>query len=168
MSDPLVRLARPVEYEALGALTLGAYRADGFVPEGSGYGRALSDARTRAEQAELYAAVHDSGATGALLGTVTFCWPASPLAEICRPGEAEFRMLAVKPAARGRGVAASLVAAMLERSRRSGAARVVICSAWDMSTAHRLYARSGFRRVPERDWAPMPHVPLLAFALELG
>jgi GNAT superfamily N-acetyltransferase len=164
MSEPRVRQARPEEYELIGALTVDAYTADGFVPEGSGYGRSLSEARTRAEQAELYVAAGN----GELLGTVTFCIPESPLSEVSRRGEAEFRMLAVAPAARGRGVAAALVAAMTARSREIGAARVVICSAADMTTAHRLYARCGFRRIPERDWAPMPHVRLLALSLELG
>jgi ribosomal protein S18 acetylase RimI-like enzyme len=167
MTEPVVRPARPQEYEELGELTLDAYRVDGFVPEGSGYGHSLSDACCRAEQAELYVARDDSDPAGTLLGTVTFCRPESPLAEISRQGEAEFRMLAVAPAARGRGVGSSLVASMIERSQKIGAARVVICSAEDMTTAHRLYARCGFRRVPERDWAPMPHIPLLAFVLEL-
>jgi hypothetical protein len=36
-----------------------------------------------------------------------------------------------------------------------------------MTAAHRLYERSGFRRVPERDWTPTPEVPLLAFRLDL-
>jgi GNAT superfamily N-acetyltransferase len=163
MSEPVVRQARPEEYELIGALTLEAYTDDGFVPEGSSYGAALSDARTRAERAELYVAATECE----LLGTVTFCLPGSTLAEISRDGETEFRMLAVAPTARGRGVAARLVAAMVARSRELSAQRVVICSAEDMTTAHRLYARCGFRRVPERDWCPMPHIPLLAFALEL-
>jgi hypothetical protein len=56
MSEPVVRHARPEEYELIGALTLEAYTDDGFVPEGSNYGASLSDARTRAEHAELYVA----------------------------------------------------------------------------------------------------------------
>jgi hypothetical protein len=32
-------------------------------------------------------------------------------------------------------------------------------------TAIRIYERLGFRRVPERDWSPVPGVDLLAFAI---
>jgi hypothetical protein len=37
-----------------------------------------------------------------------------------------------------------------------------------MTTAHRLYEQAGFVRVPERDWRPVPTVPLLAFRLALA
>ena len=36
-----------------------------------------------------------------------------------------------------------------------------------MEAAHRLYGSMGFVRVPERDWLPVPDVPLLAFRLAL-
>ena len=36
-----------------------------------------------------------------------------------------------------------------------------------MRTAHRLYERLGFRRVPELDWTPVPHVQLIAYRLDL-
>jgi hypothetical protein len=36
-----------------------------------------------------------------------------------------------------------------------------------MGQAHRLYLRAGFVRTPERDWTPVPEVPLLAFRLDL-
>ena len=36
-----------------------------------------------------------------------------------------------------------------------------------MRAAHRLYERTGFRRLPERDWSPRPGVQLLAYSLEL-
>jgi hypothetical protein len=37
-----------------------------------------------------------------------------------------------------------------------------------MRSAHHLYERLGFERVPERDWVPVPDVPLLAFRLALA
>jgi hypothetical protein len=36
-----------------------------------------------------------------------------------------------------------------------------------MLGAQRLYAELGFRRLPERDWSPVPGVSLLAFTLGL-
>jgi hypothetical protein len=32
-----------------------------------------------------------------------------------------------------------------------------------MAAAHRLYERLGFTRLPERDWAPLPGVNLMAY-----
>jgi hypothetical protein len=32
-----------------------------------------------------------------------------------------------------------------------------------MTTAHRVYARLGYERDPDRDWSPLPGVDLLAF-----
>ena len=42
-----------------------------------------------------------------------------------------------------------------------------MCSASTMETAHRIYRRLGFTRLPERDWEPVPVVRLLAFTLDL-
>jgi hypothetical protein len=36
-----------------------------------------------------------------------------------------------------------------------------------MRTAHRLYARFGFVRAPERDWSPAPGIDLIAFTVDL-
>jgi hypothetical protein len=37
-----------------------------------------------------------------------------------------------------------------------------------MHVAHRLYARLGFGRLPERDWEPVPGITLLAFGATTG
>jgi ribosomal protein S18 acetylase RimI-like enzyme len=158
-----VRPAGAAELAAVGELTAAAYLADGHAPEF--YVDELRDAAARAETAELLVA---TDATGALLGTVTLCQPGTPLAEISRAGEVEFRMLATDPATRGRGVGGALVRAVLARAAELGARRVVLCSAVEMRPAHRLYLRLGFRRLPERDWSPAPGISLVAFARELG
>jgi hypothetical protein len=36
-----------------------------------------------------------------------------------------------------------------------------------MHTAHRLYERLGFSRLPERDWTPVPGITLRCYSLEL-
>ncbi len=98
----IVRRARPDELEKIGQLTLASYLADGMVNPDGAYAMELVDAPRRARDAELLVAV-DSEDT--LLGTVTICAPGSPLGELSRPGELEFRMLAVAPGARRRGCA---------------------------------------------------------------
>lgn len=157
---PTVRPAHPGEVDDVGRLTVAAYVADGLVDPAGPYAAELGNASRRAREADLLVAV-DPG--GTLLGTVTVCLPGSPLGEVSRPGELEFRMLAVSPEARRRGVGQALVAAVLQRAAELRAHRVVLCSAEHMSAAHRLYARLGFVRLPERDWYPLPGLLLLAF-----
>jgi hypothetical protein len=36
-----------------------------------------------------------------------------------------------------------------------------------MTSAHRLYERLGFTRLPERDWSPMPGIDLLVYCRDL-
>jgi predicted N-acetyltransferase YhbS len=76
-------------------------------------------------------------------------------------------MLAVDPAAQGRGVGELLVRACLERAVGLGASAMVICTRDFSYPAHRLYARLGFVRMPDRDWTPMPTVHLLVLRLDL-
>lgn len=161
----LVRTATPEEYPAVGELTAQAYLDDGFVPDGSDYDRTLRAAHERALHSDLLVA-QDAG-TGELLGTVSYVRPGSPYAGVSADDEAELRMLAVTTPARGRGVGRLLVQACLDRAVAEGASRVVLSTATDMATAHRLYESLGFVRLPERDWRPLPSVLLLAYGLDL-
>ena len=147
----------------MGELTVAAYVADGMDLADS-YVEVLADAARRAGDADLLVAVD---ADDRLLGTVTVCEPGTPWAEVSRPGELEFRMLAVTPAAQGRGVGERLIRAVVDRADERGVYRVVLSSSDYMHVAHRLYRRLGFTRLPCRDWQPVPGLQLLAFALEL-
>ncbi|MGH3342684.1 MAG: GNAT family N-acetyltransferase [Carbonactinosporaceae bacterium] len=158
----MVRDARQDDYPAVGEITVSAYLADGLLHNDHGYAAQLRDARHRAEHAELIVAADPP--TGRLLGSVTFCLPGSTYAEQSREGEAEFRMLAVAPDARGHGAGEALVLECLLRARARGCVGVVISTLRSMHTAHRLYERLGFRRVPGRDWWPVPEIELLCFA----
>lgn len=159
-----LRPAHDDELAAVGALTFDAYAADGFVSPESPYASELRDAASRAREAELYVAV---GEDGDLLGTVTFCPAGSSYQEVAGPGEGEFRMLAVSPSARRRGVAEAMVRLCVERSEELGYDAVVLSSMPNQQAAHRVYDRLGFRRTPERDWKPRPEIDLLAFRLDL-
>ncbi|WP_433160218.1 GNAT family N-acetyltransferase [Kribbella sp. CA-247076] len=158
-----IRLAVPGEYDAVGELTVEAYAYDGFVPEGSDYASTLRSAADRAAKAELWVAVDSDG----LLGTVTFCPPGSVYREIGLEDEGEFRMLGVAGRARGLGIGTALTVRCVERSRELGLSRVVMSSATYMTTAHRIYERLGFTRLPDRDWSPITGVDLYAFSLDL-
>lgn len=188
-TDPevVVRLAQPKDYPAIARLTVAAYRADGQLVGEAGrrYTKVLADVPARANAGDLLVAVGrsdrwatpdaavdragpPSGADGEkVLGSVLFVLPNTPYAELSRPGEAEFRMLAVDPAAQGRGVGRALVRACLDRARQRGARSVIICTRSFSRPAQRLYAKLGFVREPERDWSPAPGVELLALRRDL-
>lgn len=158
----MVRDARPDEFDGIGDLRVAAYRADGFLPATSGYAATLRSLGADG-QAEVLAAVDG----GQVVGTVTLQgWPAGQMAR--GPGEAEVRALAVAPGARGRGVGAALVAAVIERAAGQGIRQLVLLTLPDMRAAHRLYSQAGFSRLPDRDWSPRPGEVLLAYGLVLA
>ncbi|RSM40915.1 GNAT family N-acetyltransferase [Amycolatopsis balhimycina DSM 5908] len=164
MSDVEIRPPRPEEYAAAGEVTVQAYDADGHLVAGIGYDVELRDVARRVQQAEVLVAVDE---TGEVLGTVTVVRPESDYAEVSRPGELEFRMLAVAPSARGRGIGEALTRAVLDRARALGARRVVLSSQEGMRSAHRLYERLGFTRLAERDWQVLPHITLIAYQIDV-
>ncbi len=147
----------------VGRLTAEAYVGDGLMDAEDGYVEQLVDAARRAREAEVLVAVDGDR----VLGTVTFCEVGSAYRELGRDDEGEFRMLAVSPTARGRGVGRVLVERCLERSRELGYAGVRMSSMDRMTSAHRVYERLGFTRAPEDDWSPVPGVNLVAYALSL-
>jgi ribosomal protein S18 acetylase RimI-like enzyme len=157
-----LRRATPADHDGVARVTVAAY--DVFLGEGgpeNDYVKELADAAGRDRDAELWVAEDD----GEVLGSVTVCLEGSPWRELARPGEGEFRMLSVDPAAQGRGVGAALVDLTVSRFRSLGASAVVLCSMKEMAGAHRLYERAGFVRDPDLDWSPAPGVDLLAYRL---
>jgi ribosomal protein S18 acetylase RimI-like enzyme len=158
----MVRDARPDELDGIGDLRVAAYRADGFLPASSGYAATLRSLGADG-QGEVLAAVDG----GQIVGTVTLQgWPAGQVAR--GPGEAEIRALAVAPHARGQGVGAALVTAVIERAARRGVRHLVLLTLPEMRAAHHLYTQAGFSRLPDRDWSPRPGATLLAYGLVLA
>lgn len=152
----------------MGAVTVRAYAADGLLLADDPYAVRLADVADRAVRAQVWVA--EVG--GVVVGTVTWCPPGSAYRELAaRDDQSEFRMLAVDPAARGRGVARLLVDACLQRAHADGAGEVVLSSLPEMLAAHRLYAAYGFTRAPELDWVvpdtPGDGVALWGFRLPL-
>jgi ribosomal protein S18 acetylase RimI-like enzyme len=80
----------------------------------------------------------------------------------------EIRLLAVTPAARGRGVGAALMRECVRRARQSGEAVLSLHTTQLMQAAVRMYARLGFVRAPELDFHPAPGVTLEGYRLDLG
>lgn len=167
--DLVVREARETELERIGELTADVYGGEGLA--GPEYVKVLRDARTRWESpATTLIVAHDDGAEDPqdILGAVVYAAPGSPWQDLAAGDEAEFRMLATVPEARGRGVGEALVRACIERAKLSGAPRIVLSTGHEMLAAHRLYERIGFVRAPERDWRPRPEMENLLRAYELA
>ena len=164
-----VRPATTADHPAIARLTVDAYRADGQLEAETGrYADVLADVAGRADQTEILVAVDsDGGADGGVLGAVAFVLPGSAFAELARPGEAEFRMLAVDPSAQGRGVGQALVRACVARAREVRASGILIFTRSFAERAQRFYTRMGFVRAPEHDRSPMPGVDLLALHLPI-
>jgi GNAT superfamily N-acetyltransferase len=169
-----VRPARPEEYGAVGAITAAGYRADGLLdsaeyPVESSYEAQLLDAGRRAREAELWVAAEDSGGTDELLGTVTWCPVGSPWRQLAlQDDQAEFRMLAVAPAGRRRGIGRRMVEACLQRARQDGMREVLLWSHPLMLGAHALYRAMGFDRAYDLDGSPGEDVQLWGFRFKLS
>ncbi|WP_368496615.1 GNAT family N-acetyltransferase [Herbiconiux sp. A18JL235] len=142
-----IRLARESEYEAIGELAVTANTHDYRLPQG--YLDEIRDVAPRAREHEVWVA--EDLATGVLLGTVATPRAGGLISELGREGELDFRLLAVAPDARGRGVGELLTRHVIALARSRGAERVVMNSGPVMLAAHRLYARLGFCRLPDRD-----------------
>lgn len=150
----------------LGEIVVQAYQAVGALEGDDEYVPELRDVGRRVREAVVFAASDE--ASGMPLGCVTYVpGPENAWAEHLRAGEASIRMLAVDPAAQGRGVGSALVAACLDRARADGRQAVFLHSLPVMAGAQRIYERCGFRRVPERDWV-FPDFLLMGFVLDLA
>lgn len=156
-----IRRVTPAEFPAVADLCAAAYAP--FLAGDNHYLAELRDVAARASAAEVLVATGPEG--GGVLGTVTFVPDGGPLREISGPDETEFRMLAVDPAAQGRGVGTALLRRVIDDTRGLGRGGIVCSSLPAMRAAHRIYEHLGFRRAPERDWSPVPGVELIAFEL---
>ncbi|HEV2637546.1 MAG TPA: GNAT family N-acetyltransferase [Actinocrinis sp.] len=162
--DVVVREAREAELGEISEMTVEVFATESLVsPE---YLETLRDARARWTAPETILLVALDDGTDGLLGTVVYARPGSPLQDLASGAEAEFRMLAVTPAARGRGVGETLVQACIAQAKRDELPRIVLSTGPEMTAAHRLYERMGFRRATERDWSPSPEIELYAYVMD--
>ncbi|WP_265522373.1 GNAT family N-acetyltransferase [Oerskovia flava] len=174
VSRTTVRLARPSEHADVGALLVDAYTHDYTIS--AAYLASLREVAPRAAEHEVWVAAEaqapgsqHEAPTQRLLGTVvTPRAGGAPLSPLARAGELDFRLLGVAPSARGGGVGELLTRHVLALARERRYRRVVMNSGPQMTGAHRLYARLGFRRLPERETRVVDgDVRLLAFGIDL-
>ena len=148
---PLVRDAVPADYPAIREVVIAAYRQyadlltlDIFSP----YLADVLDLEKHARHGRLFVVETDGWVCGfgAFYPDATvqgLRWPA---------GWASGRALAVHPAARGNGVARTLLATCERLAREAGAPVFAVHTASFMTKAIALYERLGYRRAPEFDF----------------
>jgi ribosomal protein S18 acetylase RimI-like enzyme len=130
----------------------------------------IADVRSRFGSADTIVAEDD----GVIMGAVTF-YP--PNARAAYPTEAEhedwpsdwaaFRLLAVDPTSRGKGIGRALTEECLRRARALGAPVIGLHTTSLMEVARALYQRMGWVREPKYDFYPMPDFCVEAYVLEL-
>ena len=166
MGEIQIRDVLPGEYEDTGRLIQRAYAeyARPGDPLWDGYFGMLADVAGRAGFAPVLVAVAD----GRIVGTATV--------ELDRtiegtgglqPGQANLRLLAVDPGARGRGVGRRLVQACVQAARQAGKEVATLHTTERMVAAQRIYRALGFQRDPAGDIELHPDLILQAFRLPL-
>ena len=167
MSAIVVRETRAAELDAIGALMVAAYQEFSPPEPPPQWLHYLDDIRAvRRRLAESTLIVAEDA--GHLVGAVTYYadgskesaggWPANV---------AVFRLLAVHPEARGRGIGRLLTEECIRRARATGAAAVGLHTTHLMNVARAMYERMGFVRVLERDFFPVPDFRVMAYQLTL-
>jgi len=150
----VIRDARSDERDVVAELTKRSYAE---------YATIMDPKSWRGLSAAIHAALKSSEATrivaedhGTVIGSVMLYPPRANAygEEVRRVGWPEVRLVAVDPAARGRGVAQALMDECVRRARASGATNLGIHTSRSMRAAMRLYARMGFVRAPEHDFQP--------------
>lgn len=155
-----VRPAGRADAAAIGALVETVYVGEGWSPE-STRPRLADGAWVLAQGSALVAEID-----GVIVGSVVFVSPGDPGRQIAADSEAEFRLLAVSPAARGAGAGEALVRAVIGQARAAGFEAIVLSTQRGMEAAQRLYGRLGFERQPARDWS-RPFADMLVYRLAL-
>jgi GNAT superfamily N-acetyltransferase len=176
----VIRDARSDDLEAISRLILAAFEEHMPAPQGDfspGYRRAfeeyrrdIGDVRSRMGSSQLILA--EDG--GSIVGVVTLFPPHTsiqyPPGVTHRPWPAawaSFRLLAVDPARRGRGVGRALVTECVQRARALGASTLALHTSGLMEIARGLYERMGWVRAPEYDFRPGADVLVEAYVLPL-
>ena len=173
MIEMTIRIAKAEDIEpsrdVLGA-AYGEYST--AFPEESwlSYLRDILDLEARAAASDLLVAELD----GEVVACVSYYRPG---AEVSYPSDsfslhwpddwASFRLLAVKPSARGSGVGRALTEACIERARSQGAVAVGLHTTEPMAVARAMYERMGFVRAPRYDFRPTEDLLVEAYSLEL-
>jgi ribosomal protein S18 acetylase RimI-like enzyme len=158
----LIRPAVPADYDAIARITRDAYLAAGYFESADHpYMRQIQDVAQRAAHATVWVAERE----GRVVGSVTLAVAGESYADIAQSDELEFRMLVVDPAVQRSGAGKAMVRAIIEHAKSlPGITGVALTTGMTWESAHGLYRKTGFQRVPERDWlVPDTDIKLLVY-----
>lgn len=146
-----IRDTRPDDRNAVRALTLAAYEQYAQeMPHWKMYRAYVLATLDEDKVAERIVAEHDDEIVGSVLLS-----PAGSFEEAGAVNDVpEIRLLAVLPAARGRGVGAALLDECERRARAAGAKELGLHTEDRMAVAQAMYLRRGYQHVPALDFWP--------------
>lgn len=149
-SQITVRPALPEDYDAVARITMASYVTAGYYgsPDHP-YLQKLRDVAGRARHADVFVAERD----GQVIGSVTSAKAGGDFSDIGFPDELEMRTLVVDPEVQRSGAGRALVQAVVDQARSmEGIKAVSLTTGATWESANALYAKTGFKREPERDW----------------
>lgn len=144
-----MRPIRPDEYSTEALILRAAYAAGVYAAELEGnpeWERTERDTAGRNRDGRVLVAELD----GAIVGAASVLRGGTEYAKLATQGEAELRLVAVDPAAQGRGIGEALTRAGIEEALRLGAS-VLRLDTGIRNPARLLYAKLGFARTPATD-----------------
>jgi len=167
-----VRNARPEEFEEIGALMVQVYsQLEGFpkISEQPDYYKMLANvgALTNNPGTALLVAVNDENSiAGAVVYFNEMKYYGSGGTATREENAAGFRLLAVDPAIRGKGIGKLLANECIKKARENKLGQVIIHTTMAMQTAWRMYEQMGFKQSEDLDFSQQGF-PVFGFRLLL-
>ncbi|ASS48643.1 MAG: GNAT family N-acetyltransferase [Candidatus Fluviicola riflensis] len=168
--DYIIRNAKPAEFEQIGQLLVDVYsQLEGFPKpaEQPNYYQLLANIGdlTQNPGTELLVAVSDDNTIAG--GVVYFSdmkYYGSGGTATAEINAAGFRLLAVDPAIRGKGIGKLLTQACIRKTEDKQLGQVIIHSTKAMQTAWKMYEKLGFKRSEDLDFM-QGELPVFGFRL---
>ncbi|MBT8256458.1 MAG: GNAT family N-acetyltransferase [Bacteroidia bacterium] len=169
----IVRNARPEEFSKLGSLMVAVYSELAGFPspeEQPNYYDLLRNIGkfTEKPNTELLVAVNEFSELGG--GLVYFSdmkYYGSGGIAPQQKNASGFRLLAIDPKFRGKGLAKLLTQECIDRAQEDGNSEVIIHTTGAMQIAWKMYEKFGFERSPDLDFLQQD-LPVYGFRLKLG
>ncbi|WP_457966458.1 GNAT family N-acetyltransferase [Arthrobacter sp. D1-29] len=161
-----IRPATAEDFDDVARITRDSYLAAGYFDSPDHpYILQIQDVARRAQSATIWVAER----RGQVVGSVTLARAGEPYADIALEDELEFRMLVVDPHVQRSGAGKATVEAIIHHAKSlAGIRAVALTTGKTWESAHGLYRKFGFQRVPERDWfVPGTDIKLLVYRLEV-
>lgn len=135
-----------------------------------GYRQDIGDVHSRLDSADLIVAEDDERIVGAVTfyrPNVTAKYPGGEDHQDWPTEWAAFRLLAVEPSERKKGIGRALTDECIGRARALGAPVLGLHTTQLMDVARAMYQRMGWVRAPKYDFYPLPDFCVEAYTLDL-